>query len=906
MWSSLLSVQNQGKGDHGSVAPPPTGADPGGMSPPGKPDWATVRALFEAALEREGSDRAAFLDEACGGDERLRREVEALLAASDDEAFLATPVRDEGLEALRTEAEGVPPEARVGPYQLGRLLGRGGMGRVYAADRDDGAYAQQVAVKLLRSRFPTEDLLRRFAREREILASLDHPGIARILDGGSSQVGPWLAMEFVDGQTLPEHVGSRELTLAERIHLFVSVCDAVDHAHRRGVVHRDLKPSNVLVTDEGRVKLLDFGIATLLGADGGVDLTQTGTRPHTPEYASPEQVRGEPATTASDIWSLGALLYELLTGRRPYDLAGLTPGEREHRLTSPPQRPSEVSGRRELRGDLDAVVLKALHPDPERRYASAAGVAQDLKRHLAHRPVAARPDGALYRLRSWARRNPVVSAAAALLIITATIGAGATVQQARRAEAGLASARDLARSLLIDLDRALEDLPESTPVRALLVSQALESLERLSNDVDADPELLLLAADAYDRIGTIQGNPLHTNLGDLAAARDSHERALAIREGLGRRTGSDPFVEQALGTSYFNMAVVTRTEGDVAASTAWAERAVATLEPLHASDVADARLVRALEGARTVLGANHIRRGEFDRGLEALATAVAGLERVAPPEAADVDLGLALWEAYGHQVDGWRFSSRYQPALDVLEDTACPMLERLATTFPRRASVLWGLQSCWDYLGTLQEKLYLDDPEDTFLRALGRAEELVALDPANERANAAVTTVLVSLGRRAFMEGRVADGERYLGRAVGIRRELQADNPSNTLWTSRLASVLREYCRGLVNNDQPGPALPWCIEAVDTHVQHVTRQRDNAIAQVTLAYALGHTARAYRALAETAAPTEAARLRATAVEFYLRSVAAYERAGSFGDNADYEIHPDAILAELALLERSPA
>lgn len=876
------------------------------MTPPRKPDWPTVRALFEAALEREGPDRSAFLDEACADDEALRREVEALLAAAADEAFLGTPVRDEGLQALRTEAEGVPPETRVGPYRLGRLLGRGGMGHVYAADRDDGAYAQQVAVKLLRSRFPTDDLLQRFAREREILASLDHPGIARILDGGSSEVGPWLAMEYVDGRPLPDHAEAGQLTIDERIDLFASVCDAVDHAHRRGVVHRDLKPSNVLVAREGRVKLLDFGIATILGKVGDPGLTRTGVRPHTPEYASPEQVRGEPATTASDIWALGALLHELLTGRRPYDLAGLTPGERERRLASPPRRPSELARRRELRGDLDAVILKALHPDPGRRYDSAAALGDDLRRHLTHRPVAARPDGTFYRLRAWARRNPVVSAAAALLIVTATLGAGATLQQARRAEAGLASARDLARSLLIDLDRALEDLPESTPVRALLVSQALESLERLSNDVDADPELLLLAADAYDRIGSIQGNPLHTNLGDLAAARDSHERALSIREGLRGRAASDPSVEQALGASYFNMAVVTRTEGDVAASTAWAERAVATLEPLHPDGDRDPRFVRTLEGARTVLGANHIRRGEFDRGLEALATAVAGLEGVSPPEAADVDLGLALWEAYGHQVDGWRFSSRYQPALDVLQDTACPMLERLATAFPRRASVLWGLQSCWDYLGTLQEKLYLDDPEATFLRALDRAEELVALDPANERANAAVTTVLVSLGRRAFMEGRVADGERYLGRAVGIRRGLEADNPSNTLWTSRLASVLREYCRGLVHNDHPGPALPWCIEAVDTHVRHVTRQRDNAIAQVTLAYALGHTARAYRALAEAAAPAEAAPLRATAVEFYLRSVAAYERAGSFGDNPDYEIHPDAIRAELALLERSPA
>ncbi len=866
------------------------------------PDWADVRALFEAALEREEPERSAFLDEACGLHGPLRSEVDALLAAAGDDTFLGTPLREQGLDALREEAEGPSPGTRVGPFRLGSLLGRGGMGHVYAAHRDDGAYDQQVAVKLLRTRFPTDELLRRFAREREILASLHHPGIAHILDGGSSAVGPWLAMEFVDGRPLPDHCREQRLTLAQRVELFAAVCDAVDHAHRRGIVHRDLKPSNVLVTPEGQPKLLDFGIAAILGPGGDRGLTRTGVLPHTPEYASPEQIRGETATTASDVWALGALLYELLTDRRPYESRSASPAERERQRAVLPRRPSDVTRRRELRGDLDAVVGKALHPDPERRYSSAAALADDLRRHLAHRPVSARPDGVLYRLRAWSRRNPVVAGAAALLVTTVAVGTLTTLQQARRAEAGLASARGLARSLLIDLDRALEDLPESTPVRARMVTQALTSLEELSDDVNADSELLLLAADAYDRIGSIQGNPLYTNLGDLAAARDSHERALEIRNGLEARDPSHPAIRQALGTSYLHMAVLDRAEGDVAASTAWAERALEALEPLRDTRGAEARFVLTLEAARTILGANEIRRGEFDRGLEALGAAVVGLEALAPPEAADVELGLALWEAYGHQVDGWRFSSRYQPALDVLEDRACPMLERLADAYPRRASVLWGLQSCWDYLGTLQEKLYLDDPEATFLRALGRAEELVALDPANERANAAVTTVLVSLGRRVFAEGRVAEGEAYLARAVEIRRGLEAANPSNTLWTARLASVLREYCRGELHNDRLEAALPWCLEAVDTHVRHVTRQRDDAIAQVTLAYALGHTGRVYRALAAAGPGPDAEAHRERAVEFYIRALAAYDRAGSFGDNPDWEVDPDAVRAELAALE----
>jgi serine/threonine protein kinase/Tfp pilus assembly protein PilF len=382
--------------------------------------WRRVEALMDAALDLPENEREAYLRSAADGDESLISEARDLIAAGENPKILA------GESAIALAADLVARVAndspavadrvaqRIGPFRLIAELGQGGMGSVYLAERE-AHFAQRVAVKLIRRGLHLDhDLVRRFVDERQMLASLDHPGIARLLDGGITDDGlPWFAMEFVDGEPADRFCEGRRLPISSRLELFCTICDAVAYAHQRGIVHRDLKPSNILVRTDGTVKLLDFGIAKLLApndADGDDPATRTGARLLTPEFASPEQIRGEQVTPASDVYSLGVLLYQLLTGQRPYRPAGRTVHDLERAvLEQQPARPSETTeaGRERLRGPLDNIVLQALAKVPGERYQSADAFANDVRRFLAGEPVAARP------VRRWRRRTVTLAAAGA-------------------------------------------------------------------------------------------------------------------------------------------------------------------------------------------------------------------------------------------------------------------------------------------------------------------------------------------------------------------------------------------------------------------------------------------------------------------------------------------------------------
>jgi serine/threonine protein kinase/tetratricopeptide (TPR) repeat protein len=424
--------------------------------------WERVEALLDALLELPAADRAAFLDRECGGDVELHAEVGRLLAACESPdlfpdqpaALFAAPLlaSDRSGAAEAAGGSATPAGGRIGVFRVVRELGRGGMGAVFLAERDDGEFEQRVAIKLLR-RLHWQDtaLLQRFRRERQLLARLEHPHIARLLDGGLTAEGqPYFVMEYVEGQPIDRYCDDRQLPVGARIELFLTVCQAVAHAHRQSIVHRDLKPSNIMVTADGHVKLLDFGIARLLTAEalaGEADgLTRTGERLLTPEYASPEQIRGAAVTETSDVYALGVLLYELLTGSRPHPRAGRTPHEHEGVIlteeptlpstmlarenvgpaVSPSGAPGQISRdrraspdelRRQLRGDLDAIVLKALRKEPERRYVGADALASDLRRHLQGLPILARREAGSVRLRRFARSHPVGLAVAACVLL---------------------------------------------------------------------------------------------------------------------------------------------------------------------------------------------------------------------------------------------------------------------------------------------------------------------------------------------------------------------------------------------------------------------------------------------------------------------------------------------------------
>jgi TolB-like protein/Tfp pilus assembly protein PilF/predicted Ser/Thr protein kinase len=409
--------------------------------------WKQIKEVLDAARSRPMGERVSRVAEACEGDVELRTEVESLLACDGDaDEFLETAAHLTALRSLTEIRSEAWVGARIGPYRVERELGRGGMGAVYLAQRDDDEYRKQVAIKLVRSDVDSTSVVGRFRQERQILAELDHPNIARLLDGGRTDEGvPYVVMEYVEGVPIDAYCEARKLPVSGRLELFRTVCAAVGAAHRKSVVHRDLKPANILVTAEGTPKLLDFGIAKVLTAQPAGEHTGTGTKLMTPEFASPEQWRGASVTAASDIYSLGVILYRLLSGRSPYRVGSDLPHELGRAICeedpAPPSAGSEPQTRRRVAGDLDAIVMKSLRKEPERRYASAEELSEDVRRHLQGQPVTARKDGLAYRTARVVRQNKAVGVTALTMAVFAALVSVLVYQRARTTATGAPSTR---------------------------------------------------------------------------------------------------------------------------------------------------------------------------------------------------------------------------------------------------------------------------------------------------------------------------------------------------------------------------------------------------------------------------------------------------------------------------------
>ena len=450
-----------------------------------------------------------------------------------------------------------PAPDRVGPYTVTRLIARGGMGAVYLAVRD-GDFHKQVAIKIIKRGMDSDAIVRRFRNERQILAHFNHPGIARLIDGGSTRGGqPYLVMEYIEGEPITGYAEARSLGVRARLGLFRSACAAVQYAHQNLVIHRDLKPGNILVTPDGRTKLLDFGTAKILSPDPTyepLDLTMTAVRVLTPEYASPEQSRGGVVTTASDVYALGVLAFELLTGRRPYRLRTGSPEEIARAVCEQDaERPSTLFPpgsrlQRELAGDLDAIVLKALEKEAAQRYASVEALSEDIGRYLEGKPVTARRPSAAGRAIKFVRRHSLAVAAASAVGVSLAGGLVASGWQARvagaergraeveraRAERRFNDVRKLAGSFLFEFHDSIQNLDGALPVRQLLVKRGLEYLEGLSREAGGDPALRLELARAYSRLGQVRGDYYHNmSLGDLRGAIQMYDAGSALLEGRG-------------------------------------------------------------------------------------------------------------------------------------------------------------------------------------------------------------------------------------------------------------------------------------------------------------------------------------------------------------------------------------
>ncbi len=567
--------------------------------------WAQIRRIFDGAIERPPKDRAAYLRVVCAGDDGVRREVESLLASHEDASgFLAKPAADLGFTRVYAGEESgeYPAGFRAGPYQLEKRIGRGGMGSVWLASKADGP---KVAVKLVKRGMDTSEILRRFRMERQVLASLDHPNIARLIDGGSTPEGmPYLAMEYVEGTPIDQFCETRASAITDRLKLFRDVCSAVQYAHQNLVVHRDIKSGNILVTHAGVVKLLDFGIAKLLRTDlSTLEIAQTRPemRPMTLDYASPEQVRGETITTSTDVYSLGVLLYKLLTGTMPYGVSVRSPEAiRKAILETEPRRPSVVilsdethaipqatqkievvteetralarkRLRKKLSGDLDTIILKALRKEPQKRYLSVEQFSEDIRRYLEGRPVIARIDTPGYRFSKFVRRN-AVSVAAGVFLVVALIGSTIFFAYREREdkrrfeEATVALERQLLRA---DLDVGSEE-------------RTREAYNLASNILRAHPEQFESRRDlgrAAFRMGE-----LSIDLPGTAAKY--YGEALVQFESLGQPR--DLADERALGSVASKIGAIELLRGNLLAALSNFSRALQIAEGLAATEGANA------------------------------------------------------------------------------------------------------------------------------------------------------------------------------------------------------------------------------------------------------------------------------------------------------------------------------
>jgi serine/threonine protein kinase/tetratricopeptide (TPR) repeat protein len=516
-----------------------------------------VESVFNDALARPVSERADILDQVCGADAALRARVKRLLDLFEQRAEVFEDPPMSLLEDDSLDGEVMRPGQRIGPYELVRNLASGGMGTVWLARRADEHFDKRVALKLIKRGMDSDALLARFRAERQVLASLEHPNIARLLDGGITEDGlPYLVMEFVDGLPIDRFCDENRLTIPQRLQLFRTMCAAVQFAHQNLVIHRDLKPSNILVTADGIPKLLDFGIAKVIHPDGS-DATAMATVPElrimTPRYASPEQVRSETITTASDVYSLGVVLYELLSGHEPYDLATRSRSEYEQAICSQePQRPSTIVGRavtaddpraerlaltpqavsaarledpnrlrRRLSGDLDMIVLKALRKEPQRRYLTVEQLSEDIRRHLAHLPIRARPDSWRYRARKMVARNTRLVAAAALAIATLIAGTIVSTTLYVRSEANRRRAEAESRRAEIALRAKAEQVARTLEAerRANNETSKGKSTNQFLNDM---LEQWLVACRAADPVANLRAS-LDATVRDLDSGKKSYE-----------------------------------------------------------------------------------------------------------------------------------------------------------------------------------------------------------------------------------------------------------------------------------------------------------------------------------------------------------------------------------------------
>jgi tetratricopeptide (TPR) repeat protein/tRNA A-37 threonylcarbamoyl transferase component Bud32 len=786
-------------------------------------EFSQLRTKFEALLAEPIEQRTALLAELAQSNPVLAEELRRMLAAY---AFRTGWIDRPAADAILGPP--IAPGTQLGAYRIVKELGRGGMGVVFEATRADGSFEKRVAIKILRQDHVDDHFLRRFEHERRILAQLDHPHIASIIDAGTTPAGdPHFVMEFVDGIPITEYCRVHDLSIRQRLDLFLQICDAVEHAHRHLTVHRDLKPSNILVTEAGAVKLLDFGISKLLESDasgGGETVALL-----TPEYTSPEQIRKEPVTTSTDIFALGILLYEILVGEHPFRKSGQLPHEVMRAIVEDDPPPSR------LNSELDAIVLTALRKQPAWRYPSVGPLADDIGRYLRGWPVLAKGNGAAYRLGKFLRRQWLPVGAAALLIAVLFAGIFATRRQAQAAEEARARAdqqksiaeqnqstanqqrrlaeartleaesertkeqeryrqvRSLSASLLFDLYDGVRDLAGSSTARRLIVAKAQRELELLSAGSEKDPELQRDLAAAYERMGELRVDPAQPAKADAAAALDAYQRAVALRRKIAAQPARHAGDRRDLALSLSKLG-----DGEVLAANM--DKALAAYQEAWtiAKSQGDPRTLGTVDDRRCIA---FLTAGNSAKAFESCQEGIAVLGPLAKsaPQDAEVQRLIATTEAsYGNALrlsrkpeDAARQARLAIESFDRLEALAPSNAEYRRFASAAQTILALSLAATGDNVGS----------QEAFRKSVQSMEIAVEIDPADLRSPLRLAVTLLAFSRRLQQTGDQTAAHQTAQEALALlERATQKPSAGAVEWN--------EYADALLKVEQPDLLQP--------------------------------------------------------------------------------------------------
>ncbi len=782
-------------------------------------------------------------------------------------------------ELARTEGER-PGADLLGRYVLQGKVGEGGMGAVFGAW--DPKLGRRVAVKILHEAQPdAAHRTQRFLHERQILAGLEHPNIGRLLDAGETgDQRPFFVMEFVDGLPIDQYCDAHKLSTRERLALIAPVCAAVNHAHQNLVVHRDLKPSNILVSSTGVPKLVDFGIAKLL--QDSVGLTRTGTGPMTPAYASPEQVRRDPISTASDVYSLGVVLYELLCGVSPYggasaQIDSLLVAVREAEPVVPSVAAAQVPVslvklrevsrerlRKELQGDVDSIVMMALRKEPNDRYASPRALAEDIHAWLDGYPTAARKGTSAYRAAKFVRRHKTSFAALVAAFVALVAGLIGTAWQARAASHGRALAerrfaevRTLANTVLFDYHDGIAALPGSTPLRERLVKDALKYLDSLAGDARDDPSLQRELAAAYLKVGDVQGDPYASSLGDTQSATASYLRARGIAETILAAAPGDYEARKLVASSHEKVGAIVEVSGDLKGALGEYERARAMDSALALERPADLEQRYAASNDDVAVGQVYIQQGKLEEAVSHLLAALAAREALlATRPDARFKRGLAV--AHTSLADVLREQHRTQGALAHYEK-AEQLLEELAAADPNAADPRRTVATIWlRHASLLQDEAQYGPSAELTRKALKIDDALLAADPRNAVARRDRMVALYSLGDALVAAKQHAEARPVVGDALEVARGLARDDPSNVqaqrdVSQLELLSAQLELAAG-----DPAPAERGSRGVIDVAAARLKLDPGNELdqdsvadGQATLASALAKEGKLEEAIAQS-------------------------------------------------------